>query len=59
MIARGLTNRQIADQRVVSEWTVDAHVRNILGKLGFTARSQVAARVGERGMAGDSASSLE
>jgi predicted ATPase/DNA-binding CsgD family transcriptional regulator len=41
LIARGLTNRQIAEQLVVSERTVDAHVRNIFDKLGFASRAQV------------------
>ena len=42
-IARGLTNRQIAKVLILSERTVDAHVRHIFDKLGFTSRAQVAA----------------
>jgi non-specific serine/threonine protein kinase len=42
LIARGLTNRQIAEQLVISEWTVDSHVRHILTKLDVRSRAQVA-----------------
>jgi len=42
LIAQGLTNRQIADQLIMSERTVHAHVRNILDKLGLASRTQVA-----------------
>jgi non-specific serine/threonine protein kinase len=44
-IERGLTNRQIAADLVIAEGTADRHVANILGKLGFTSRAQVAAWV--------------
>jgi DNA-binding CsgD family transcriptional regulator len=42
LLARGLTNRQIADHLVITERTVGAHVEHILEKLGFTSRTQVA-----------------
>jgi non-specific serine/threonine protein kinase len=42
LIARGLTNRQIADTLVIAERTVTNHVEHILNKLGFSSRSQVA-----------------
>ncbi len=42
-IAQGRTNREIAAALVLSERTVDTHVTNILNKLGFDSRSQVAA----------------
>ena len=47
LIAQGLSNRAIADQLVVTERTVEAHVANILGKLGFRSRAQVAAWAGQ------------
>ncbi len=50
LIARGDTNRQIAATLVISERTADAHVRNILNKLGFSARAQIAAWVAEQGL---------
>ena len=43
LIARGLSNRQIADELVISPATAARHVANILSKLGFTRRTQVAA----------------
>jgi predicted ATPase/DNA-binding NarL/FixJ family response regulator len=42
LLGHGLTNRQIADSLVITERTVAAHVEHILGKLGFTSRTQVA-----------------
>jgi predicted ATPase/DNA-binding CsgD family transcriptional regulator/Tfp pilus assembly protein PilF len=48
LIARGLSNRGIADELVISPATVARHVANILGKLGFTSRAQVAAWAAER-----------
>jgi DNA-binding CsgD family transcriptional regulator len=43
LLARGLTNRQIADVLFISERTAENHVKHILHKLGFHNRSQVAA----------------
>jgi DNA-binding CsgD family transcriptional regulator len=51
LIAQGKTSREIADLLVVSERTAEGHVSNILGKLGFTSRAQIAAWVVERGLA--------
>ncbi len=48
LVSRGLTNRAIAEALVVSERTAQNHVQHILTKLGFTARSQVAAWVVSR-----------
>lgn len=42
LVAQGLTNRQIANRLVISERTADTHVANILSKLRFATRSQVA-----------------
>jgi non-specific serine/threonine protein kinase len=50
LIARGHTNRQIAELLVISEWTVDTHVRHILTKLGQRSRAQVAAWVAQHGL---------
>jgi DNA-binding CsgD family transcriptional regulator len=48
LIARGLTNRQIADAMSIAERTAASHIENILGKLGFRSRAQVAAWAVER-----------
>jgi DNA-binding CsgD family transcriptional regulator len=50
LIAEGKSNREIADQLIVSERTVESHVANILFKLGFASRAQVAAWVVEVGL---------
>jgi two-component system, NarL family, response regulator LiaR len=42
LVAAGLTNQEIADQLVVSERTVRAHVSNILAKLHLANRTQAA-----------------
>jgi DNA-binding NarL/FixJ family response regulator len=42
-VAEGLTNREIADQLVISENTVRTHLRNILDKLHVQNRLQAAA----------------
>jgi DNA-binding CsgD family transcriptional regulator len=48
LIARGLSNRGIADELTISPATAARHVANIFGKLGFTSRAQVAAWAAER-----------
>jgi DNA-binding CsgD family transcriptional regulator len=49
LIGQGLSNRAIADRLVVSERTVETYVSSILAKLGFTARTQIAAWVATQG----------
>jgi DNA-binding NarL/FixJ family response regulator len=46
-VARGLTNRRIAEELFVAERTVDHHVSNILKKLNLSSREQVASRLGD------------
>jgi DNA-binding CsgD family transcriptional regulator len=48
LVADGLSNRQIADRLVIAERTAGNHVQHVLGKLGFTSRSQIAAWVSTR-----------
>jgi DNA-binding CsgD family transcriptional regulator len=43
LIARGYSNRAIAEALVISERTAENHVANILGKLGCISRAQAAA----------------
>lgn len=45
LVARRLTNRQIAAELFISEATAKRHVENILGKLGLASRAQVPAWV--------------
>ena len=40
-----MSNRQIADQLVLSERTVETHVRSILAKLNHGTRTEIATRV--------------
>jgi DNA-binding CsgD family transcriptional regulator len=50
LVAQGMSNREIATSLVVSERTAEAHVSNILGKLGFTTRAQIAVWAVEKGL---------
>ncbi len=52
LLTRGLTNRQIAEALVIAERTASTHVTNILGKLGFSTRAQVAVWAVEQGLTG-------
>jgi non-specific serine/threonine protein kinase len=52
LIAEGHTNREIGEALVITEWTVDTHVRHILTKLGLRSRAQVAAWAMERRILG-------
>ncbi|MDQ6771578.1 MAG: LuxR C-terminal-related transcriptional regulator, partial [Candidatus Dormibacteraeota bacterium] len=42
LVARGLTNRQIAERLVLAERTIEGHVERIRGKLGVHSRTQIA-----------------
>jgi len=50
LVAQGRSNREIAPSLVVSERTAEAHVSNILGKLGLSTRMQIAAWAVEKGL---------
>jgi two-component system, NarL family, response regulator LiaR len=51
LIARGLANKQIAHELVVSEKTVKTHVSNILAKLHLADRTQAALYAVREGLA--------
>jgi DNA-binding NarL/FixJ family response regulator len=50
LIAGGHTNREIAEQLVLSERTVEGYVTNILTKLGGTTRTQIATWALKKGL---------
>lgn len=50
LLAAGMTNRQIADQLVVSISTVKSHVHHISGKLDASNRTQAVSRARKLGM---------
>jgi DNA-binding NarL/FixJ family response regulator len=50
LVAQGKSNREIGDELVVSERTVEKHVENVLSKLSFTSRAQIAAWAVEKGL---------
>jgi len=50
LIAKGKSNREIAERLVVGNRTVEVHVSNILSKLGFTSRAQIAVWAYEKGL---------
>ena len=49
-VARGLPNRQIADDLGITERTARTHVSNILAKLGLTSRTQAALLAVQHGL---------
>ncbi|MEU8632955.1 AAA family ATPase [Amycolatopsis sp. NPDC048633] len=50
LVADALSNRQIAHRLVLSERTVESHVRSVLAKLGLANRTEVAAWAHRRGL---------
>ncbi|HLW58299.1 MAG TPA: tetratricopeptide repeat protein [bacterium] len=50
LVARGLTNREIASQLTVTVRTAETHVQNVLNKLGLNSRAQIAAWAVEQGL---------
>jgi DNA-binding CsgD family transcriptional regulator len=51
LMADGMSNHDIAERLVITEGTVEVHVKHILGKLGFRSRTQVAGWVARQGSA--------
>lgn len=51
LVAQGKTNRQIAEQLVISEKTVASHLSHMFTKLGLTSRSAATAYAFQHGLA--------
>jgi pimeloyl-ACP methyl ester carboxylesterase/class 3 adenylate cyclase/DNA-binding CsgD family transcriptional regulator len=49
LVALGLSNRQIAEELVIASSTAERHIANILKKLAYHSRSQIAAWVVQQG----------
>ncbi len=50
LVARGYSDRRIADDLYISERTVHAHMRSMLGKTGVGNRTELAHWAGEKGI---------
>jgi DNA-binding NarL/FixJ family response regulator len=48
LVAAGRTNREVADQLVLSPRTIEAHLRNIYSKLGVRSRVELARAAGDQ-----------
>ncbi|PRY43260.1 putative ATPase [Geodermatophilus tzadiensis] len=49
LVAQGLTDREIASRLVISPRTAESHVEQILARLGFRSRAEIAAWTAARG----------
>ena len=52
-MAQGRSNREIADEFVISEKTVKTHIGHVLAKLGLKDRTQLAIYALKHGLAGE------
>jgi ATP/maltotriose-dependent transcriptional regulator MalT len=50
LVARGLSNRAIAQELVITEATAERHIGNVFAKLGLTSRAQLAVWAVEHGL---------
>src|SRR5215472_13153340 len=50
LVARGHSNRRIADELVIASSTAERHVANILAKLKMRSRTEIAVWVAEHGL---------
>ena len=50
LVARGLNNREISTQLLITRRTAAAHVEHILHKLEFTSRTQIGIWAAEHGL---------
>jgi predicted ATPase/DNA-binding NarL/FixJ family response regulator len=47
LVAKGMSNREIASALVISQRTAESHVEQIMVKLGFSSRTQIATWIAE------------
>ncbi|WP_378270654.1 LuxR C-terminal-related transcriptional regulator [Amycolatopsis pigmentata] len=47
LVAQGMTNKEIAKKLFIAQRTAESHVENILTKMGFTSRTQIAGWMAE------------
>jgi DNA-binding CsgD family transcriptional regulator len=52
LVARGATNREVADRLYLSPYTVNSHLRHVFAKLGIRSRVELARLAAERGTGG-------
>ena len=52
LVASGRSNREIADDLVLSEHTVHRHVANVFTKLGVSSRAAAVAKAAEERLLG-------
>jgi DNA-binding CsgD family transcriptional regulator len=50
LVARGATNREIAERLYVSPYTVNSHLRHVFVKLGLRSRVELVLMATERGL---------
>jgi DNA-binding CsgD family transcriptional regulator len=50
LVARGLTNKEIAAALTIAVRTAEGHIEHILSKLNFNSRTRIAVWVGEQGL---------
>jgi DNA-binding CsgD family transcriptional regulator len=50
LVARGATNREVADRLFLSPYTVNSHLRHVFTKLGIRSRVELARLAAERGI---------
>ena len=53
LVARGATNREVAEHLYLSPYTVNSHLRHVFTKLGIRSRVELAGLAATRGMSAE------